>query len=135
MGILCYICPAIHRTRDSMAENTRAKKSGILLAIIIVAVAVAIIAWQAFDVTGWAIPFIILLIIGLYLIVSSFFMPRSSSIGPSPASFYIVNGTVLTVIGIIGTVNLATDLEWWYSVVACLFVAAALVLFISLQRD
>lgn len=126
---------SIDRQRDSMAENTRAKKSGILLAVIIVAIAAAIIAWQAFDVTGWAIPFIILLIIGVYLIVSSFYMPRSSRIGPSPASFYIVNGTVLTVIGLIGTINLATDLEWWYSVVACLFVAAALVLFISFQRD
>lgn len=126
---------SIDRQRDSMAENTRARTSGILLAIIIAAIAIAIIVWQAMDVTFWAVPFIIVLIIGVYLVVSSFFMPRSSRIGPSPASYYMVNGTILSVIGIIGTVNLATDLEWWYSVVACLFVAAALVLFISFQRD
>ena len=118
-----------------MAENTRAKTSGILLAVIIAAIAVAIIVWQAMDVTFWAVPFIILLIVGVYLLATSLFMPRSSRIGPSPASYYMVNGTILTVIGIIGTVNLATDLEWWYSVVACLFVAAAMVVFISLQKD
>ena len=118
-----------------MSENTRAKKSGILLAVIIVAVAVAIVAWQAFDVTGWAVPFIILTIVGVYLIAASFFMPRTSKIGPSPSSFYMVNGTVISVIGIIGTLNLATDLEWWVSVVACLLVVAALIVWISLERD
>ncbi len=119
-----------------MAENSNiAGKPGLLLAVIIVAVAVAIVAWQAFDVTGWAVPFIILLIVGIYLLVSSFFLPRTSKIGPSPSSFYMVNGTVLSMVGIIGTLNLATELEWWVSVVACLLVVAAIVVWLSLSRD
>ena len=118
-----------------MAENKVALKSGLLLAVVIIAVAVSIVAWQAFDVTGWAIPFIILMIVGIYLMIASFFMPRTSKIGPSPSSFYLVNGTVLSMIGIIGTLNLATDLEWWVSVVACLLVVAVLVLWITFSRD
>lgn len=118
-----------------MADNKVALKSGLLLAVVIIAVAVSIVAWQAFDVTGWAIPFIILMIVGIYLMIASFFMPRTSKIGPSPSSFYLVNGTVLSMIGIIGTLNLATDLEWWVSVVACLLVVAVLVLWITFSRD
>ena len=118
-----------------MADNKVALKSGLLLAVVIIAVAVSIVAWQAFDVTGWAIPFIILMIVGIYLMIASFFMPRTSKIGPSPSSFYLVNGTVRSMIGIIGTLNLATDLEWWVSVVACLLVVAVLVLWITFSRD
>ena len=118
-----------------MADNKVALKSGLLLAVVIIAVAVSIVAWQAFDVTGWAIPFIILMIVGIYLMIASFFMPRTSKIGPSPSSFYLVNGTVLSMIGIIGTLNLATDLEWWVSVVACLLVVAVLVIWISVSRE
>ena len=118
-----------------MADNKVALKSGLLLAVVIIAVAVSLVAWQAFDVTGWAIPFIILMIVGIYLMIASFFMPRTSKIGPSPSSFYLVNGTVLSMIGIIGTLNLATDLEWWVSVVACLLVVAVLVLWITFSRD
>ena len=118
-----------------MADNKVALKSGLLLAVVIIAVAASIVAWQAFDVTGWAIPFIILMIVGIYLMIASFFMPRTSKIGPSPSSFYLVNGTVLSMIGIIGTLNLATDLEWWVSVVACLLVVAVLVLWITFSRD
>ena len=118
-----------------MADNKVALKSGLLLAVVIIAVAVSIVAWQAFDVTGWAIPFIILMIVGIYLMIASFFMPRTSKISPSPSSFYLVNGTVLSMIGIIGTLNLATDLEWWVSVVACLLVVAVLVLWITFSRD
>ena len=118
-----------------MADNKVALKSGLLLAVVIIAVAVSIVAWQAFDVTGWAIPFIILMIVGIYLMIASFFMPRTSKIGPSPSSFYLVNGTGLSMIGIIGTLNLATDLEWWVSVVACLLVVAVLVLWITFSRD
>ena len=110
-------------------------KSGLLLAVVIISVAVAIVAWQAFDVTGWAIPFIILMIVGIYLMIASFFMPRTSKLGPSPSSFYLVNGTVLSMIGIIGTLNLATDLEWWVSVVACLLVVAVLVIWISVSKE
>ncbi len=118
-----------------MAENSKVGKSGLLLAVIIVAIAVAIVVWQAFDVTGWAVPFVILLIVGLFLLISSFFMSTASRIGPSPSSYYMVNGTVLSMIGIIGTVNLATDLEWWYSVVGCLLVVALLVVYITFARD
>ncbi len=119
-----------------MAENSNAAgKPGLLLAVIIIAIAVSIVVWQAFDVTGWVVPFVILLIVGLFLLISSFFMPRKSRLGPSPSSYYLVNGTVLSVIGIIGTLNLATDLEWWYSVVACLLVVAALILWIAYSRD
>ena len=80
------------------AKTNVGKASGILLAVVIIAIAVSIVAWQAFDVTPWAIPFIILLIVGVYLLVMSFFMPRTSKLGPSPSSFYMVNGTVLSVI-------------------------------------
>ena len=118
-----------------MADTKVGLKSGLLLAVVIIAVAVSIVAWQAFDVTGWAIPFIILMIVGIYLMIASFFMPRTSKIGPSPSSFYLVNGTGLSMIGIIGTLNLATDLEWWVSVVACLLVVAVLVLWITFSRD
>ncbi len=119
-----------------MAENQNvAGKPGVLLAVIIIAIAVSIVVWQAFDVNGWAVPFIILMIVGLFLLISSFFMPRKSRIGPSPSSYYLVNGTALSMIGIIGTLNLATDLEWWYSVVACLVVVALLILWITFSRD
>ena len=118
-----------------MANNMRTKTGG-LLAAFILSIAAAIIIWQVNDTSAWAVPFIVLLCVGITLMLMSFTLPRTSKIGPSPSSYYMVNGTVITLIGGIGTLNLMTDLEWWYSLVIVLVVAAVLVLWVTFSsRD
>ncbi len=104
------------------------KKSGLLLGVIILTVAVAIICWQALDMSFWVVPCVMLVGIGAFLILMSFVVPRESNIGPTQASYYQVNGVLLTTIGVLGFVKLNTDLSWWIIVAIFMIVIAVLLI-------
>ena len=104
------------------------KKSGLLLGVIILTIAIAIICWQAMDMSFWVVPCIMLVGIGAYLLAMSLVLPTQSDIGPSIASYYQVNGVILTTIGVLGFVKLNTDLSWW--IIIAIFLAVIAVLLI-----
>ena len=74
------------------------------------------------------VGFIMLVGIGAYLLAMSLVLPTQSDIGPSIASYYQVNGVILTTIGVLGFVKLNTDLSWW--IIIAIFLAVIAVLLI-----
>ena len=103
------------------------KKSGLLLGVIILTIAVAIICWQALEMSFWVVPCVILIGLGAYLVAMSLVLPKQSDIGPSQSSYYLVNGVILATIGALGFVKMNTDLSWWI-IVAIFMVVIALLL-------
>ncbi|MBP5395015.1 MAG: hypothetical protein J6Y18_03810 [Candidatus Methanomethylophilaceae archaeon] len=104
------------------------KRTGLLLGAIILTIAVAIICWQALDMSFWVVPCVILVGIGAFLISMSFVVPRESRIGPSASSYYMVNGVIIGTIGVLGFVKLNTDLSWWIIVAIFMIVIAVLLI-------
>ena len=106
----------------------RYKISGLLLGTIILTVAVAIICWQALDMSPWVIPCVILVGIGVHLIAMSFVLPKQSNVSSSPSSYYLVNGVIIGTLGVLGFVKLNTDLSWWIIIAIFMIVIALLLM-------
>lgn len=104
------------------------KRSGLLLGAIILTIAVAIICWQAFDMSFWVVPCVFLVGIGAFLISMSFAAPSESRIGPSASSYYLVNGVIIGTIGVLGFVKLNTDVSWWIIIAIFMIVIAVLLI-------
>ena len=106
----------------------RYKISGLLLGTLILTIAVAIICWQALDMSFWVIPCIILVGIGVHLIAMSCILPKQSNVSSSPSSYYLVNGVIIGTLGVLGFVKLNTDLSWWIIVAIFMIVIALLLM-------
>lgn len=115
------------------ASGRKVKTDGLFLGVLILGIAVSIILWQVCEYSGWIIPCVVLLSVGVYMIMASFMMPTTSKVGPSAASFYQVNGVMITTFGALGVIWLTTDANVWYLVGAFLIIVAALLIWKSVS--
>ena len=116
-------------------DRIRVRRSyGLLVGMIIASVAAGLIVWKAWDLQPQSIAYTMFIIIGLYTVTISFFSDASWDFAPSDSSFYLVWGTLFTTVGILGFVNMFTDIQVWVLVAIFIFVFAALIIYRSISR-
>ncbi len=118
---------------DEERINMR-RSYGLLAGVLIASVAIGLIVWKVGDFGPQSIFYTIFVIVGAYLIVASFFKDAQLDFAPSESSFYLVIGTLLTTVGVLGFVDMLTDVEVWVLVVAFILVFALLIMYRSVSR-
>ena len=118
---------------DEERINMR-RSYGLLAGVLIASVAIGLIVWKVGDFGPQSIFYTIFVVVGAYLIVASFFKDAQLDFAPSESSFYLVIGTLLTTVGVLGFVDMLTDVEVWVLVVAFILVFALLIMYRSVSR-
>ena len=107
---------------------------GLLAGVIIASVALGLVVWKVGDFEFQAFFYTMFAVIGVYLFLVSFFKDASLDFAPSDSSFYLVTGTLLATVGILGFVDLLTDVEMWVLVVVFILIFALLIMYRSISR-
>ena len=107
---------------------------GLLAGVLIASVAAGLIVWKVGDFGVQSIFYTIFAITGVYLVIASFFQEAKLDFAPSDSSFYLVIGTLLATVGILGFVDLLTDVEMWVLVVVFILIFALLIMYRSISR-
>ena len=107
---------------------------GLLAGVIIASVALGLIVWKVADLEFQSIFYTMFVVIGVYLFLVSFFKDASLDFAPSDSSFYLVTGTLLATVGILGFVDLLTDVEMWVLVAVFILVFALLIMYRSISK-
>ena len=107
---------------------------GLLAGVIIASVALGIVVWKAADLEFQSIFYTMFVVIGVYLFLASFFADAALDFAPSDSSFYLVIGTLLTTVGVLGFVDLLTDVEMWVLVAVFVLVFAILIIYRSISK-
>ena len=118
---------------DEGRIDTR-RSYGLLAGVLIASVALGLIVWKVGDYGVQSIFYTIFVVTGAYLIIASFFQDAKLDFAPSDSSFYLVIGTLLATVGILGFVDLTTDVEIWVLVAAFILVFAILITYRSVSR-
>ena len=118
---------------DEGRINTR-RSYGLLAGVLIASVALGLIVWKVGEFEIQSIFYTIFAVTGVYLIIASFFQDAKLDFAPSDSSFYLVIGTLLATVGILGFVDLTTDVEIWVLVAAFILVFAILITYRSVSR-
>ena len=107
---------------------------GLLAGVIVASVALGLVVWKVGDFEFQAFFYTMFAVIGVYLFLVSFFKNASLDFAPSDSSFYLVTGTLLATVGILGFVDLLTDVEMWVLVVVFILIFALLIMYRSISR-
>ena len=107
---------------------------GLLAGVIIASVALGIVVWQLGNFGPQSIFYTMFVVIGVYLVIVSFFQDASLDFAPSDSSFYLVTGTLLATVGVLAFVDLLTDVSLWVLVAIFILVFAILVTYRSVSR-
>ncbi len=107
---------------------------GLLAGVIVASVALGLVVWKVGDFEFQAFFYTMFAVIGVYLFLVSFFKDASLDFAPSDSSFYLVTGTLLATVGILGFVDLLTDVEMWVLVVVFILIFALLIMYRSISR-
>ena len=118
---------------DEGRINTR-RAYGLLAGVLIASVALGLIVWKVGDFGVQSVFYTIFVITGVYLVIASFFQEAKLDFAPSDSSFYLVIGTLLATVGVLGFVDLTTDVEIWVLVAAFILVFAILITYRSVSR-
>ena len=118
---------------DEGRINTR-RSYGLLAGVLIASIALGLIVWKVGDFGVQSIFYTIFAVTGVYLIIASFFRDAKLDFAPSDSSFYLVTGTLLATVGVLGFVDLTTDVEIWVLVAAFILVFAILITYRSVSR-
>ena len=106
----------------------------LLAGVIIASVALGLIVWKAADLEFQSMIYTMFIVIGVYLFLASFFADAKLDFAPSESSFYLVIGTLLTTVGILGFIDLLTDVEMWVLVAVFILVFAILIIYRSISK-
>ena len=107
---------------------------GLLAGVLIASVAAGLIVWKVGDFGVQSIFYTIFAITGVYLVIASFFQEAKLDFTPSDSSFYLVIGTLLATVGVLGFVDMTTDVEIWVLVAAFILVFAILITYRSVSK-
>ena len=107
---------------------------GLLAGILIASVAAGLIVWKVGDFGVQSVFYTIFVITGVYLVIVSFFQEAKLDFAPSDSSFYLVIGTLLATVGVLGFVDMLTDVDMWVLVAAFILVFALLVTYRSVSK-
>ena len=107
---------------------------GLLAGILIASVAAGLIVWKVGDFGVQSVFYTIFVITGVYLVIASFFQEAKLDFAPSDSSFYLVIGTLLATVGVLGFVDMLTDVDMWVLVAAFILVFALLVTYRSVSK-
>ena len=107
---------------------------GLLAGILIASVAAGLIVWKVGDFGVQSVFYTIFVITGVYLVIASFFQEAKLDFAPSDSSFYLVIGTLLATVGVLGFVDMMTDVEIWVLVAAFILVFAILITYRSVSK-
>ena len=118
---------------DESRINTR-RSYGLLAGVIIASIALGLIVWKVGDFGPQAIFYTMFAVIGVFLVISSFFKDSSLGFAPSDSSYYFVIGALLTTVGALGFVDMLTDIEVWVLVAVFILVFALLIIIRSVSR-
>ncbi len=112
-------------------------KNGILAGVIILSVAIGILVWQfgGHPDEWYQIFYGMFTVIGLYLVIASFFEEKKMDLSPSQSSYYLVTGTIIATIGILGMVSVYVEnTPFWIYIVVFIIVLALLVIMRSISK-
>lgn len=118
---------------DEGRINTR-RSYGLLAGIIIASVAIGLIVWKVGNYEPQSIFYTMFAVIGVYLIIASFFQDAKLDFAPSDSSFYLVTGVLLATVGVLGFVDMLTDIEIWVLVAIFILIFALLIIFRSVSK-
>ena len=118
---------------DEGRINTR-RSYGLLAGVLIASVALGLIVWKVGDYGVQLIFYTIFVVTGVYLILASFFQDAKLDFAPSDSSFYLVTGTLLATVGVLGFVDMLTDVDIWILVAAFILVFAILITYRSVSK-
>ena len=107
---------------------------GLLAGVLIASVAAGLIVWKVGDFGVQSIFYTIFAITGVYLVIASFFQEAKLDFAPSDSSFYLVIGTLLATVGVLGFVDMTTDVDLWVLVAAFILVFAILITYRSVSK-
>ena len=107
---------------------------GLLAGVLIASVAAGLIVWKVGDFGVQSVFYTIFVITGVYLVIVSFFQEAKLDFAPSDSSFYLVIGTLLATVGVLGFVDMLTDVDMWVLVAAFILVFALLVTYRSVSK-
>ena len=107
---------------------------GLLAGILIASVAAGLIVWKVGDFGVQSVFYTIFVITGVYLVIASFFQEAKLDFAPSDSSFYLVIGTLLATVGVLGFVDMTTDVDLWVLVAAFILVFAILITYRSVSK-
>ena len=107
---------------------------GLLAGVLIASVAAGLIVWKVGDFGVQSVFYTIFVITGVYLVIASFFQEAKLDFAPSDSSFYLVIGTLLATVGVLGFVDMLTDVDMWVLVAAFILVFALLVTYRSVSK-
>ena len=115
---------------DEGRINTR-RSYGLLAGVLIASVALGLIVWKVGDFGVQSSFYTKFAVTGVYLILASFFQDAKLDFAPSDSSFYLVTGTLLATVGVLGFVDMLTDVDIWILVAAFILVFAILITYRS----
>ena len=118
---------------DEGRINTR-RSYGLLAGVLIASIALGLIVWKVGDFGVQSVFYTIFAITGVYLVIASFFQDAKLDFAPSDSSFYLVIGTLLATVGVLGFVDMMTDVEIWVLVAAFILVFAILITYRSVSK-
>lgn len=107
---------------------------GILIGVIVLAVAVGLVVWRAADLPWYAGVCASLIVIGVFLVISSFGKESGMGFAPSESSYYFVTGYMLLALGSVGIVVSCMELEWWIVLAAFIALMAVLIVVRSVSK-
>ena len=118
---------------DQERINTRASY-GMLAGVLIASVALGLIIWKVGEFGPQSIFYTRFVTVGVFLVISSFFKDSSMSFAPSDSSYYLVVGTLLLTVGVLGFVDMMTDVEMWILVAVFILIFALLIMYRSVSK-
>ena len=118
---------------DEGRINSR-RSYGLLAGVLIASVALGLIVWKMCDFGFQSVFYTIFAVTGVYLIIASFFQDAKLDFAPSDSSFYLVIGTLLATVGVLGFVDMTTDVEIWVLIAVFILVFAILITYRSISR-
>ncbi len=118
---------------DQERINTRASY-GMLAGVLIASVALGLIIWKVGEFGPQSIFYTMFVTVGVFLVISSFFKDSSMSFAPSDSSYYLVVGTLLLTVGVLGFVDMMTDVEMWILVAVFILIFALLIMYRSVSK-
>ena len=107
---------------------------GLLAGVIIASLALGLIVWKVGDFGPQAIAYTMFVVIGAFLVISSFFKDSTLDFAPSESSYYLVVGTLLATVGVLGFVDMLTDVEVWVLVAVFILIFALLIIHRSISK-
>ncbi len=110
--------------------------SAVSLGMFIIALAIGIIAYMALDKGVLIILWVTALIFGLTLcLMSNLFSDKTTGAGPSERIYRLAVGAFVALIGIVGLMYTATNIDWIYLIAIFLIGIAAIGIAIALINN